>query len=177
MFQNRNKNETNRCPYPACLNGQTLPDSCLTFLAHHPDYLGTCHAVQLNQLLLAQWRSAVTVFSGDLVKAYLVLEIASRHPQAQRQYHREAHDYPFSNIHSLADATGYPRETVRRKVHEMVVDGLIDRLPDGGLILSAAMVTRYQQEDFAVQSELLRQVTAKLTALPPLLPIAPAAAG
>jgi hypothetical protein len=39
------------------------------------------------------------------------------------------------NIESVANSTGIPRESVRRKVNELVRAGWIERLDDGGLTI------------------------------------------
>lgn len=166
--------ETWLCPYPACLQGRDLPAACRELMTRQPDILPTCLSVQTSQLQLQQLRHAVALFDGDLIKAYLLLEIASRHPHAQQQYRHQAHDYPFSNIHSLSTATGYPRETVRRKVLQMVEEGQLERLPDGGLILSAMTVQQYQQDTSQQQVALLLQTAGHIRSLQQL---AAAAAG
>lgn len=141
-----------------------------------PAEIPVCIHIHQNQLLLLQMRAAAEFFAGDLVKAYLMLEISSRHPQAQRLYHQQQLGFPFCNIHSLSTASGYPRETVRRKVHQMIEEGLIKRLPDGGLVISEQAVASWEAGDAPRQTSLLLQVADKISSLQALQSAQPAAA-
>jgi DNA-binding IclR family transcriptional regulator len=40
------------------------------------------------------------------------------------------------NTQSIADSTGIPRETVRRKLQLLIDRGWIERTPDGGLVIT-----------------------------------------
>lgn len=42
-----------------------------------------------------------------------------------------AHLARYTNIQSISDVTGIPRETTRRKVREMIARGWIDDTPEG----------------------------------------------
>jgi hypothetical protein len=50
----------------------------------------------------------------------------------------------LTNIESIATATGIPRESVRRKVGELVAAGWIERLETGGLMICAPAVAALQ---------------------------------
>jgi hypothetical protein len=49
-----------------------------------------------------------------------------------------------TNIDALVRATGIPRESVRRKVNELIGDALVARGPDGGLHVAAGVAARMQ---------------------------------
>jgi hypothetical protein len=76
------------------------------------------------------------VFAGDLQKVLILaiigqatLNMAQRNGDAQGQVPQESAG-PIT-ASSLADITGIPRETVRRKLHEIAADGWIERTDDG----------------------------------------------
>jgi DNA-binding transcriptional MocR family regulator len=76
-------------------------------------------------------------FAGDMDKAIIALAVGVRtaeHPDAAQltQAQLASGDVEIlpglgSNVRSLADSLGMPRETVRRKVQEMVADGFLVR--------------------------------------------------
>lgn len=74
---------------------------------------------------------------GDAQKAEILLLIALRtamHPRFARLSYAEiasgeveAYESLSTNVRSIADSSGMPRETVRRKVAELVSAGLVER--------------------------------------------------
>jgi hypothetical protein len=77
-------------------------------------------------------------FDGDLDKYLILLVVtirAANHPQfvqnieITRALGRTAPSFPSLgvNIQSIADSIGAPKETIRRKVADMVEDGWIER--------------------------------------------------
>jgi hypothetical protein len=152
------------CSYPACLQQEQIPEHCLqAFRQQHADATA-CLAALINQLQTEQTRVLVQLFDGDLVKAYLLSEISSRHPLAQARHGQQPEGYAFSNIHSLAEATGFARETVRRKVLQLVADGWITRLPDGGLLVCQARQAQHHQVLLA-QAGMVQRTAGKLRAI------------
>ncbi len=133
------------CSYPACLQQEHLPAQCVAQFSQPGTTTdnAACLAALVSHLQTEQARSQVALFDGDLVKAYLLSEIGSRHPVAQARHGLAAEGYAFSNIHSLAEATGYPRETVRRKILQLIEAGWVTRLPNGGLLLNPARQAEY----------------------------------
>ena len=83
---------------------------------------------------------ARTVFGGDLDKLLIVLVVALRTAQDPRIQDIRLEDalsgrlesYPSlrTNVRSIADSTGVPRETVRRKVAALVESGWVARSGD-----------------------------------------------
>jgi hypothetical protein len=49
-----------------------------------------------------------------------------------------------TNIDALARATGIPRESVRRKVNELIADKLVERTPEAGLCVAPGVAARLQ---------------------------------
>ena len=98
------------------------------YLSIAKDLLGPLQAV------LATARAE---FGGDLDKFIVLLEVSMRTVEDKRLsdlsteefWHGTAKAYPSlgANIRSVAQASGIPRETVRRKVLELVDDGWIER--------------------------------------------------
>lgn len=81
--------------------------------------------------------AARSAFDGDLEKFYVLLVVAMRTVEDRRFADLDPakvlsgtmSDYPSltTNVRSIADSTGIPKETVRRKVSALVADGWIAR--------------------------------------------------
>lgn len=105
----------------------------------------------LNQYFLQLLIVLRSAFGGDLEKALIVGAVVD---QAVKQPGFSDITYaafldgelgnalaPATNVQSIADYTGIPRETVRRKVNDMVERGwLIRDVEDGGVRLTAVGV-------------------------------------
>ncbi|UDM18134.1 hypothetical protein [Vogesella sp. XCS3] len=158
--------QVSKCTYPTCLLQDNIPEYCMTaFQQADTHALNTaCRVAQVNHLYTTQIRMQTRLFDGDLIKAYLLSEISSRHPVAQALPTMAAEAYAFSNIHSLSEATGYPRETVRRKILQMIESGWVTRLDNGGLLVNHEKQASYHQILLA-QASLITQTAAKLDRL------------
>jgi hypothetical protein len=87
--------------------------------------------------LLDVFGAARTAFDGDVERAVVLLEVAVRTLQDPRLaavdlptiLRGEIAAYPTlsTNMRSIADSSGIPKETVRRKVAGLVAEGLILR--------------------------------------------------
>jgi hypothetical protein len=107
-------------------------------------------AKELLRPLLAVLATARSICGGDSQKSEILLLIAMRsveHPDfAKLSYETivagEASVYRSlgTNIRSIADSAGIPRETVRRKVAELTAAGLIIR--DGNALSLAPCASR-----------------------------------
>lgn len=101
-------------------------------------------------------------FGGDLDKFTVLIEIALRTFEDKRITELTSREliegdvasYPSlgTNIRSVAQSSGIPRETVRRKVQELLADGWIDR-NDHTLVLTP----KASRELTAVRDALLDQ--------------------
>lgn len=170
MRQKEDLNVSNVCNHPVCLQQTEIPAACLQALRRDsaeaaPAWGLSCIGVQLSQLLQQQARQSMQLFDGDLLKAFLVLEVATRHPLAHGHYHRTGEGVAFSNVHSLAQSTGIPRETVRRKVHELIAAHWLLRLEDGGLVLHDQRLRVYQEQILPAQAQLMLQMADKVRSL------------
>ena len=153
------------CNHPSCLQQEQIPEHCLQQFSRHKGTDSTaCMAALVSHLMTVQARTQIAQFDGDLLKAYLVAEIHGRHPIAQARQEQEAAGHAFSNIHSLAEATGFPRETVRRKILQLIDAGWVRRLPNGGLLLNPARLEDYHAL-LLQQAGLVTQTACKLAAL------------
>jgi hypothetical protein len=87
--------------------------------------------------LLDVFGAARSAFDGDVERAVVLLEIAVRTLQDPRLANVDlqtvlsgkidAYPRPATNMRSIADSSGIPKETVRRKVAALVADGLVVR--------------------------------------------------
>jgi len=87
--------------------------------------------------LLDVFGAARSAFDGDVEKAVVLLEVAVRTLQDPGMSHLDLktvlsgtiESYPSlsTNMRSIADSSGIPKETVRRKVAALVQEGLILR--------------------------------------------------
>jgi len=87
--------------------------------------------------LLDVFGAARSAFDGDVERAVVLLEVAVRTMQDPRVANIdlqmvlsgeiEVYPTPSTNMRSIADSSGIPKETVRRKVAALVAEGLILR--------------------------------------------------
>ncbi len=104
------------------------------------DLLGQNYGLVAKDLftpLLDVFAAARSAFDGDLEKAVVLLEVAIRTLQDPRLagidlntvLRGEMENYPSlsTNMRSIADSSGIPKETVRRKVAALVAQGLVLR--------------------------------------------------
>ena len=97
--------------------------------------------------VLAAGRAA---FGGDLDKLLITFVVALRTAEDKRVIDLDLEDvlrgevttYPslYTNVRSIADSTGIPKETVRRKVADLVAQGWIQR--DGNGLSLTTLATR-----------------------------------
>jgi len=90
--------------------------------------------------MLVTWRAA---FDGDLEKAMIVGAVVDQGIRAAGFTDQSYDSYlgtfiyenivPATNVQSIADFTGIPRETVRRKVNDLCAKGWIERDKDGAV--------------------------------------------
>lgn len=153
------------CSYPSCLQQEQIPEHCLQQFSPGKTTDNTaCMAAMASHLMTVQARAQITMFDGDLLKAYLLAEVHGRHPIAQARHGQDDAGYAFSNIHSLAEATGFPRETVRRKILQLIEAGWVTRLKNGGLLLNPARQAEYHGMLLA-QANLVAATAGKLRVL------------
>jgi len=98
---------------------------------------GPALAFEISEPIARFLRDARALCGGDLDKALIMVEIilrANQHPQFRRLNAAELNssappEIPSLgiNVRSLADSTGIPRESVRRKVSELLEIGWIVR--------------------------------------------------
>lgn len=94
-------------------------------------------AKDLYTPVLDVFGAARSAFDGDIEKAVVLLEVAVRtlqcrdfsgiDLQAVLSGKIEAYPRAGANMRSIADSSGIPKETVRRKVAALVKDGLLLR--------------------------------------------------
>jgi hypothetical protein len=100
-------------------------------------------------LLLVELRGA---FGNDLDKIIILSLIGQqmlRDPAIPAISHSEASSAPQrqwrgrdTNIDALARASRIPRESVRRKVNELIADEMVERMDSGGLAVRAGIAAR-----------------------------------
>lgn len=84
------------------------------------------------QFLTEHLSDCAREFSGDLTKVLVLAVLGQRHIEAQTSAKRdEAADQPSAMSASrIADVTGLPRETVRRKLDALSAQGWVEQGPD-----------------------------------------------
>ena len=97
----------------------------------------------LNTLMVAR-----TSFDGDLEQFLIFIVVAQRTAEDVRTQKLKLEDvlsgevetYPSlrTNVRSIADSTGIPRETVRRKIAQLIARGWVERVEDGLAITPSA---------------------------------------
>ncbi len=99
----------------------------------------TIVAYHLGEIMTPALRELYRLFDGDLVLA-LVLGELGQHSARQRMAIEKGIDtdapYAMSNAYSLAQASGIPRETMRRKLEKLKALGWIRESENGGLSLN-----------------------------------------
>lgn len=134
--------------------------------------MGTLHLRHVLRLYAA--------FDRDLLEAVVLGEVAEHNFSAIRAAARSCgepgavarrHDDPRSpaplptNAYSIAEATGIPRETVRRKIAALVGKRLLRRDEKGGLFVTALACERietFNAESVAALLGTCRQIEAML---------------
>lgn len=111
----------------------------------------TAHSVWVEEflLLLVELRGT---FGNDLDKIIILSLIGQqmlRDPTIPVISHTEARSAPqkrwrgrVTNIDALARASRIPRDSVRRKVNELIADDMVERLASGGLAVRAGIAAR-----------------------------------
>jgi hypothetical protein len=122
-------------------------------------------------LLLVELRGA---FGNDLDKIIILSLIGQqmlRDPAIPAISHSQASSAPQkqwrgrdTNIDALARASRIPRESVRRKVNELIADNMVERLDGGGLAVRAGIAAKLAPSTM-VSIAMLDAVFAKYAAL------------
>ena len=96
-------------------------------------------AYHLGEVMTPTLRELYRLFDGDLVLALALGELG-QHSARQRMAIEHGMDaripYAVSNAYSLAQASGIPRETMRRKLEKLKALGWICESENGGLSLN-----------------------------------------
>jgi hypothetical protein len=134
----------------------------------------------VTMLFVRHLKSVYRAFDGELLEAIVLGEVGHHNLSAYFADAKKArrsgqvpppmpkeYDYLPTNTHSIAQATGIPRETVRRKVKALVSRGWLQRRRDRSLILTPVPFEHFRElreeltEDFLSTSKeviLLNQV-------------------
>jgi hypothetical protein len=126
-------------------------------------------SLALSQFTVPLLSSVYRQFAGDVVAAIVLGEIAHRNVEAWLNDERNPEAALYDPGHrldlmrpcnalSIAEACGIPRETVRRKVVQLIDRGLIDRDPSGHLFLNRDVGEGFQDSTLATIDALLTTV-------------------
>ncbi len=129
-------------------------------------------AIAMNEWVLRHMARVYATFESDLVAALVLGEIAhhnvSRLAPAldyDRQRIRDALAGPDAlhamlpcNAFSISEATRIPRETVRRKVKDLVASGWLTRTGRGELFITPEIARHFGSLTFATATDLLEVV-------------------
>jgi DNA-binding transcriptional regulator YhcF (GntR family) len=114
-------------------------------------------SIVINDYLLKYLNSLYAEFHGDLVKAIVLGELAHHNISGllrdqvflkefvAKQVNLDAihHDLRPGNPFSISEATGIPRETVRRKFTELVKEGLVEKVKPKSYVITARVSERF----------------------------------
>ena len=107
----------------------------------------------MNHFLMRYLNAIYAAFDGDLALVIVLGEVAHHNfsrmyslqgplpnMEETRQYTQDLYaNLEPCNAFSLAAATGIPRETVRRKIDQLVKRGWLQKLPDGSVKIQPAV--------------------------------------
>ncbi len=125
---------------------------------------------EVGLFMMEHLRRVNREFRGDFALAIVLGEIAhhnARHlmreviPRSGKSAARFARDDSFQahyrrcNALSVAEASGIPRETVRRKVAKLEAMGLVERDESGGLAMTRKVGRHYREFDRTTLEDLL----------------------
>jgi hypothetical protein len=139
------------------------------------------HAYQVAHLIssftVPLMRDLYNLFDGDMVEIIVLGEIGTHNVSQffnknagvvpEQWLDDESQRYKFMrpcNALSISDATGIPRETVRRKVNQLIKKGWLYRDANNCLILTAGMGQGFVQTN-AQRAVKLMELAAALQAL------------
>jgi hypothetical protein len=126
----------------------------------------------MNELFIWHLRHIYAGFDGDLALAIVLGEIGHRQVghlfadprRVTKEMERELHegrqwDHAFrhTNAYSISEATGIPRETVRRKVAQLIAMGWVEKSPEGALTCARGVIDKF---DAGYNQELMHRLLA-----------------
>jgi hypothetical protein len=130
-------------------------------------------SLTLSQFTVPLLSRIYAAFDGDMVSALVMGEIAHRNVESWLANHqnpeaplydpdRERRERVLRpcNALSIAEACGLPRETVRRKVVQLIERGFIYRSPEGYLFLAVDVGDHFEDMTAEIIENLLRTATA-----------------
>ncbi len=107
----------------------------------------SCHAAVTGAFLVNWLVRLYTQFGGDILEAVVLGELALG-------VHRGAPVHP--NASAIANATGIPRETIRRKLAALQVKGWVKRDAGGRPVLTSAARRRIARLTLDLRLEVLQ---------------------
>jgi predicted transcriptional regulator len=110
----------------------------------------------MSSFTLPLLRGIYEAFGGDILLCIVLGEIAARNaqrwlaqedndPQVLEDLSRHPEVLRPCNALSIAEATGIPRETVRRKVLTLIERGMVYRAPNGHLFVHPSVPQRFEE--------------------------------
>jgi hypothetical protein len=132
---------------------QAIPQESIDMYSLHLRHV----SILINDYLLKYLNSLYAEFNGDLVMAMVLGElahhnisgllrdqtylkaIASKHVQFDDIKHKLQPGNPFS----ISEATGIPRETVRRKFTDLVNEGMVEKIKPKSYVITARVSERF----------------------------------
>ena len=97
-------------------------------------------AFHLGKVLTQALRDSYRAFDGDLTMALVLGELGQHAaaPVHEALWNKRSRNPRASNAYSISAASGIPRNTVRRKLDQLIARGWIIETPDGKLTLNPA---------------------------------------
>lgn len=118
-------------------------------------------ATIIGSFWIKHMRRTCQMFDNDLTMAYILGEIGVHnvsHMHAQPAICKSLPQHLLAgtqnsflkpcNAYSIAEATGLPRETVRRKIGRLEELGWVTRVPEGGVVVSGRCIDHTYQTTY-----------------------------
>ncbi|RGE45961.1 hypothetical protein DZC30_06720 [Comamonas testosteroni] len=120
----------------------------------------------MSNFTLPLLRGVYQAFGGDMLQCIVLGEIAEHNagrwlaredndPQALEDLERHPEVLRPCNALSIAEATGIPRETVRRKVLTLIENGMVYRAENGQLFVHPSVPDKFESMTQAMVPALL----------------------
>lgn len=118
-------------------------------------------AYHIGQTMVHGLRELYRLFDGDITMALVLGELGlhvATYRCATNSEEESSQNHRYSNAHSIAAASGVPRETVRRKLDKLLAKGWVIELPNGGLSLNTGLETPLHLQFLIHNQEMLSKM-------------------
>lgn len=154
---------------------QEIPQESVDIYALHMRHI----SVAVNDFLLKYLNQLYAEFDGDLVKAIVLGELAHHNISSLFRNQASAKAFAGKNVHlndikytllpanpfSISEATGIPRETVRRKFAELIEEGLVEKIKPKSYLITSRVSERFINSFNLQLFEEINRLCSKITGI------------